>query len=383
MGEERKIILNLLAEGRITADEAEQLLEALDESDLYDPGDLGPADLIDQDNQGALGEPGGPGDVRERPGARADVIADDLSDRLSKAVSEMAEAGQELPDKLARMLGSMFGSLGWSFGPVGVQAEQTLESEMPADCVISGIDFTTSNGSVKLAGWDRRGYKVVARATVRGVENKAEAERRLAAGLRLSMEGGVMRLECPDEAIRNSLSVEAYLPRANTYDVKVSSHNGSATLESLTAGLIDVHSANGRVALSDVAAASTTASARNGSLTASGDLGDASLETANGSVSVTLSYRSAGRLRVNTGNGSVRLGVPRDTGVTYEIKAHTVNGSVRASLEGAKVKREPGAGRGAVRSMSLVAHADSAVSSPPTVAVDVRAVNGSVSIHSV
>ena len=40
MSEERKIILNLLAEGKITAREAEQLMEALDESDPYDLGVL-------------------------------------------------------------------------------------------------------------------------------------------------------------------------------------------------------------------------------------------------------------------------------------------------------------------------------------------------------
>ena len=383
MSEERKIILNLLAEGRITADEAEQLLDALDESDLYDLGDSDQADQVDQVDQVDQGKKGDLGDSQDRLGARADVIADDLSERLSKAVSEMAEAGQELPDRLARMLGSMVGSLGWSFGPAGVQAERTFESEMPADCAISAVDFATSNGSVKLTGWDRPSYKVVARATVRGAESKSEAERRLAAGLGLSLEGGVMRLECTDDAIRNSLSVEAYLPRANTYDVKVSSRNGSATLQSLTGGTIDVRSANGRVALGDVTAAGTTASARNGSLTASGDLGDADLETANGSVSVTLSYRSAGRLRVNTGNGSVRLNVPQDARVTYEISAQTVNGSVRASLEGAEIRRESGSGRGPGRSMSLVARPGGAVSSPPTVVVEARAVNGSVSIHSV
>ena len=51
MSEERKIILNLLAEGRITADEAEQLLEALDESDLYGMGDSGTVDEVDQVGQ--------------------------------------------------------------------------------------------------------------------------------------------------------------------------------------------------------------------------------------------------------------------------------------------------------------------------------------------
>jgi len=371
MSEERKIILNLLAEGKITADEAEQLLEALDESDLYGTGDFGATDQGHQED---------PFDSRR---VRADVIADDFSERLSKAVSEMAEAGQELPDRLARTLGSMFGSFGFAFGSVGVRAERTFESEMPADCVISAIDFATSNGSVKLTGWDRPGYKVVASATVRGVDTKSEAERRLASGLVLSLEGGVMRLECADESLRNSLSVEAYVPRANTYDIKVNSRNGSAKLESLTAGSIDARSANGRVVLADVTAAKATASARNGSVTASGDLGDANLETSNGSVSATLSYKSAGRLRVNTGNGSVRLNVPRDAGVIYEISAHTVNGSVRASLEGAEVRREPGSGRGPGRSLSMVSRPSSSVPSPPVVVVDARALNGSVSVHSV
>ena len=173
MSEERKIILNLLAEGKITAREAEQLMEALDESDPYDLGDSGPVRQVDQVDQVDRG------DLGDRRDARADVIADDLSERLSKAVSEMAEAGQELPDRLARMLGSMFGSLGWSFGPAGVQAERVFESEMPADCAISAVDFATSNGSVKLTGWDRQGYKLVARAmmyTAEEVEAKQKFE---------------------------------------------------------------------------------------------------------------------------------------------------------------------------------------------------------------
>ncbi|HAI87656.1 MAG TPA: hypothetical protein DCL63_11770 [Firmicutes bacterium] len=377
MSEERKIILDLLAEGRITADEAEQLLDALDETDPYDLSDSGQADQVDQGDLGDLG------DLGDQLGARADAIAGDLSDRLSKAVSEMAEAGQELPDRLARTLGSMFGSLGWPLGPAGVQAEQTFESEMPADCTVSAIDFATLNGSVKLTGWDRPGYKVVARARVKGAETASEAQRRLAAGLGLSLQGGVMRVECTDQALRNSLSIEACVPRASTYDIKVNTRNGSAKVESLTARSMEVHSANGRVVLEDVAARNATASARNGSVNASGDLGDANLETANGSVSVTLSYRSAGRLRVNTGNGSVRLCVPRNACVAYEINAHTVNGSVRSSLNGAEVKFGAGAGRSSGKSMSLATCPGSAVSSPPVVIVDARALNGSVSVQSV
>ncbi len=368
MSEERKIVLDLLAEGRITADEAEQLLDALDETDPYDLSDSGQVDQVDQ------------GDLGDQLGARADAIAGDLSDRLSKAVSEMAEAGQELPDRLARTLGSMFGSLGWPLGPAGVQAEQTFESEMPADCTVSAVDFATLNGSVKLTGWDRPGYKVVARARVKGAETASEAQRRLAAGLGVSLQGGVMRVECTDQALRNSLSIEACVPRASTYDIKVNTRNGSAKVESLTARSMEVHSANGRVVLEDVAARNATASARNGSVNASGDLGDASLEAANGSVTVTLSYRSAGRLRVNTGNG---LCVPRNACVAYEISAHTVNGSVRSSLNGAEVKFGAGAGRSSGKSMSLATCPGSAVSSPPVVIVDARALNGSVSVQSV
>ena len=103
MSEERKIILDLLAEGRITADEAEQLLDALDEADPYDLSDSGQVDQVDQGDLGDLGD---------QLGARADAIAGDLSDRLSKAVSEMAEAGQELPARWAQCSVRSAGRLG-------------------------------------------------------------------------------------------------------------------------------------------------------------------------------------------------------------------------------------------------------------------------------
>lgn len=384
MSEERRIILNLLAEGKITADEAEQLLDALDETDLYDLGsfdEAGSGDSGDQCDEERLDDLS---DLGERLGAQAEVMADDLSERLSKAVSEMAEAGQELPDRLGRMFGSMFGSFGWSPGYVGVRAERTFESEMPADCRISAIDLATRSGSIKLAGWDRPGYKVVARAKVRGADSQAEAERKLASSLRLLLDGGVMRVDCTDQAIRDSLSIEAYVPGASTYDIKVNTRNGSARVESLNSRSMEVRSSNGRVALEDTNAQNTIASARNGSLSARGDLGDAGLDTANGSISVTLSYESAGKIRVNTANGSVRLYVPREARVAYEIDAQTVNGSVKNSLDGAhRITRETGARRGGHRGLSVITCPDNAASSPPVVAVDARALNGSVSVQSV
>ncbi len=122
MGEERKIVLNLLSEGKITVEEAEQLLAALE----------GEVESVD-----------------EADSVRVETISEgDLHGRLSKVFAEMVEAGQELPGRLSRAVESAFGGFGWSFR--GVRGEKSFEEEICGP-EINAIDFAANNGSIKLA----------------------------------------------------------------------------------------------------------------------------------------------------------------------------------------------------------------------------------------
>ncbi len=104
MGEERKIVLNLLSEGKITVEEAEQLLAALE----------GEVESVD-----------------EADSVRVETISEgDLHGRLSKVFAEMVEAGQELPGRLSRAVESAFGGFGWSFR--GVRGGRSLSKRRSA-----------------------------------------------------------------------------------------------------------------------------------------------------------------------------------------------------------------------------------------------------------
>jgi hypothetical protein len=95
MGEEIRIVLNLLAEKKITVEEAEQLLAALE----GETETVSEAQRTDADSVSTEGFP----------------------ERLSKVFTEMVDAGQELPGRLSRAMESLFGGFGWGYRGVSVE----------------------------------------------------------------------------------------------------------------------------------------------------------------------------------------------------------------------------------------------------------------------
>lgn len=353
MGEERRIVLNLLAEKRITVEEAEQLLAALE---------------------------GATETVSEVESADADSsFMDALPERLSKVFSEMVDAGQELPGRLSKAMESLLGGFGWSCR--GVQAEKCFKDDVCSPDIHS-IDFATRNGSIKVVAWDKPGYHVVARARVVGADSEEEAERRLDSAIRLVTSDGKVSIDCEDRLIVHSLSIEAYFPKDRTYDVLVHTRNGSITLENLNGGSLDARSSNGRITLDSIRASRLAAATSNGSVTASGHLGDASIETLNGRVATTLDYESDGHLTISTSNGSIRITTLNRPDVSYEVNAETTNGAIRVLDEDAEVRSELRSPVGTGRKVTALTGTGEPEGGGAKIRVDARASNGSISIES-
>jgi DUF4097 and DUF4098 domain-containing protein YvlB len=352
MGEERKIVLNLLSEGKITVEEAEQLLAALE----------GEVESVD-----------------EADSVRVETISEgDLHGRLSKVFAEMVEAGQELPGRLSRAVESAFGGFGWSFR--GVRGEKSFEEEICGQ-EINAIDFAANNGSIKLAVWEKPGFRVVVRATVVDADSRDEADRRLESVARLVVNDGKVSIDCEDKSILDSMSIEAYFPKDRKYDVFAHTRNGSITLDRLNGGHVEVCSSNGRIALDSIKVSTLAAETANGAVTASGHLGDGSIETSNGSVTAALAYESGGHLNVRTSNGSIRIKVLNSSDVSYEVNAETKNGATRVLDEGAAIRSERRSTGGQVKKITVSA-GDSALDDSAKVTVDARAMNGSITVES-
>lgn len=345
MGEEQRMILDMLAQGKISVIEAERLLDALRE-----PG-------------------GAPGRTR---GASTDQPT--FVDRINKVAVEMGEAGQELPQRLSGLIDSLVG-LASRFG---YSAEQVFEGITSSVEEISKVDLSTTNGSVRLRGWDGTGYRVIARAQVKGVADRERAQAAMAEGLRVSVKDGTLGIDCIDKALLSSLSVDAAVPSRGKYDVLVNSRNGSVTVDGVEARTVEARSMNGRITLERLQAEAVDASTKNGSIYASGELGNATIETANGSISASLNYEHDGSLKMSTGNGSIKVEIPKSPAVQYTVNAGAVNGAVKVDIDDAGTVKSESPHTGARRQASVTVPGPEG--SDKSVDVEARAVNGSITV---
>ncbi|NLM64800.1 MAG: DUF4097 family beta strand repeat protein [Firmicutes bacterium] len=380
MREERKMILDMLAKGKISVEQAEALLEALNgprndgaAGAGYAHGARG-SDRAFEETAAA-----GRGHMHGSEGRRGGRAFDQrlIADRIAKVAAEMGEAGQELPMRLSSLLDSLV-NLASRFG---YNAEVTLEGLVEQDREIRRIDLSTTNGSIKLRGGDGQGYRVRAKAQVKGVESRAEAQSILEEGLNLVLEDGTLSLDCADKSILSSLSVDVVVPKSGRYDVMLSSRNGSIAVEGLQLGSMEARSANGRITMERVQADSIRSATKNGSLQVSGDLGDASLETANGSIMASLHYEKDGSVRLSTGNGSIRLEIPKSPSVEYTVSAGVVNGTLRMEVDDAGATEERSARPGHVRRAAVTVPGP--VGGDTRVDVDAQAMNGSITVITV
>ena len=282
MGDERKMVLDMLAQGKISVDQAEQLLQALGESDAASR-----RSRVPNDQRGFV-------------------------DRINRVAAEMGEAGQELPSRLSGLLDSIVG-LATRFS---CNAERVFEGLMSSADEIRKVDISTTNGSVKLRGWDGPGYRVAVRAQIKGEADRERAEATLSEGLRVSVKDGTLGLDCIDKSLLSSLSVDAAVPRRGKYDILMNSRNGSVTVDGVEGGRgseVDERAHN-PIDCRQILCAST----KNGSVQASGELGRATIKTANGSISASLNYENDGSLKMTTGNGSIKVEIPKNPAVQRE-----------------------------------------------------------------
>jgi hypothetical protein len=193
-------------------------------------------------------------------------------------------------------------------GDFGMPFQKTVDESRPL-AANGAFELENTNGSVRLRTWDE------ARVRIEAVKH-AGSERALEE----------LKVEITGEGDR--LSVKTRFPRprflggAGRVDYRVSVPRGAR---------VRVGNVNGRVEVDGVSGELTAATV-NGSVEVT-DAGSAVVASAvNGSVEVEMArVDPAGRSRLGTTNGSVRLTLPRDA--SAEVEAHTVNGSVGCDFD--------------------------------------------------
>ncbi|MBE3589582.1 MAG: hypothetical protein IMW98_02000 [Firmicutes bacterium] len=385
MNEERRLVLKMLEEGKINADQAAALLRALAEGETA--GGAGAGDAGGEPAGGAAWSGGGshaggaawaagaargprmrePRETRE-PHAPRDREEDalDLEEAISRAAERIAEHGERigewgerlaqhserwaerLAERIEKQVGR--GARGFvlldhlGFGFLGPEAEETEERvlPLPAGGTLE-LDVETANGRVEIAAAERADVRVQLVKRARAADAERAAERARAIG-RVEMEGARLRVHPGPVTTAGgwTMHVRIEVPRGAWLSGRVRTHNGRIALHGLSAegAAFAAESSNGHIEAEDLAGGRWTVLTHNGHLAFRDVDASLSARTHNGRVDWRAARVTADReVQLGTHNGSMRVELPN---CGYEVEGETYSGHVEVTAPGLEAVREGG-----------------------------------------
>ena len=304
MQDERKMILEMVAEEKISADEAAELLHALAST--------------------------APSQSTESPGKPR---------RGRRARRDGESRGRSILENFLNNLDVDWGSLPFAFGGEAYRFEERFEGEFAGEGPII-LDLQARNGRIEVFGSEAKGWRAVLRKKVRA-QDEAQAKQRAAEIAKFSSGPQTIRFTEETKGWNGSgVSLEIHVPQNLVYDVQARSSNGRVVIENLRATDLVGRTANGKVAAVAVAAGTADLTTANGNISFTGTAGDLECKTANGSIQFRLVPESNMRCRLRTTNGSIKVRTPADHGLGHKVKAQTGHGGLEVSLPDFEVKYE-------------------------------------------
>ena len=311
--EERKRILKMVEEGKITAEEALVLLDQLEQAN------------------------------REKQ-KKIDEIVMDLS---TKVVYEEAERKEPPSIKWSSLKEKVLGfldttvkklkdfDLDFNFGPfyeikhIFQQSSSTLQT----------IDVEVANGDVKIIPWDESEVRVECEAKVYKVESEEAARHSLIRDAIFTIDNGHFRFLIPKQYIKTSVAI--YIPEKVYEDGNIRTFNGGIDIKKFKANRVHLKAVNGaitaekfrgeKVQLETVNGAikikqSTISNLEieniNGLIDVSGWYDKVSAQSFSGSITCRLEDVNSNTLLAKTVTGNINLFLPQDVHLEGEFKSN-------------------------------------------------------------
>lgn len=329
--EERRLILKMVEEKKISADEAVELLKALE--------------ALDEGEAGARRPAGG-----GRPERLRDVaeLGRELADRIAAESERWERVGEEIAERVSRRV-SFFGFPFFGFGP---RAEVVKEWSHPApEGGVLALAVATRNGAVRVVGEERADVYVRLQCAAQAATQEAAEAFAQAMG-HVEWRGGTLVVR--DEEAEGAgvwggrrMCVRIFVPKGVAVKGRVESRNGSLGLHGLAvaeSGRLELATTNGHVELGQVTGGPVEMRTANGSVRIRGVDADLTARTTNGSVRAQLDPPGRDRsVDLRTVNGSIRVVLPDAGGLAVEAEARA--GSVKSEIPELGPGSRHGAGR--------------------------------------
>ncbi|MEW6238454.1 MAG: DUF4097 family beta strand repeat-containing protein [Candidatus Omnitrophota bacterium] len=211
------------------------------------------------------------------------------------------------------------------------QEEYVEEEDFTVDATgAAALDSDTTNGAIVLTGVDSNQVKVHSRKVVRAW-TKEEAENFAPkVKIHVEREGDVVKVysEQPKTTFKINVSVHFTIEAPKSLMADLHSTNGKVAVSNMTNG-VKAHTTNGGIELENVDGRIEAGSTNGGLKAVIGELKEeGEFSTTNGGVNVTIS-KGVAPIRVSSTNGGLTV---KALGGVASLKASTTNGGVNVTL---------------------------------------------------
>lgn len=365
--EERMLILQMVADKKISAAEAAELLQALD-------GVYGGGAAPNQEESAAFD--------MDRTVRDAEQTVRDAAQTISENARQMARDAADAArrEDIGGLFERLFDRFNLEFGGDGrVEFQEVHEGAFTIDQ--PQLNLQTGNGKLHVHGWDEPGYRVVLSYRVRGARDEAEAKERVRDRVTFEATGEGLTLNghhrwFSDKGI--TVNAELWLPRDRRYRLHGRTGNGSLHAMGLPLVIGDMSSGNGAVRVERVTGDLLKLTTGNGSITIEADVTECTAGTGNGSLKFRPSGTAGRQVRLTTGNGSARIdlsALPKSTG--YRLDASTGMGSIHMHLTDVVMERNTKT----VGHKHLVAHSRNYAETAERIDIKVSTGMGSITLE--
>ncbi|EMT38360.1 DUF4097 and DUF4098 domain-containing protein YvlB [Thermoanaerobacter thermohydrosulfuricus] len=308
MNEEKELILKMLEEGKITAEEAAQLLEAIEGEEFFYEEELEEVEEKEKANK------------KEESFSKLEEIPFKIEEKIDKAISTVREKEREI-STFERTVDRLLDTF------LGISLGKTIEKEFRCDSVAenTNIRIEGRNGEIYIETWEEEYASITTRYVV---PRNGEEE------IIYNCQNGILEVKKTPKI--KALSVKMYLPKVKYKNITLSTTNGRISIEGIEGESLQAYTTNGSIYLEEI----KSYQIENHTTNAKIEVDDATCErvvcrTSNGSIAVEDSTFNDADL--NTINGKIIVEDFKVNSSNSSLKASTTNGSIEMEIADEKV----------------------------------------------
>ncbi|MBM6619030.1 DUF4097 domain-containing protein [Bacillus sp. RD4P76] len=320
MTEERKRILKMIEEGKLSAEQALPLLEALelDSQKSEQKEEM----LVHELSTHVNWDEG----THQSKGKTYKTVKTSVLDFLDQAVKKIKDF-----------------DLDFNFG----SSMSVSHIFQHSDVYLTDIDIDVANGSIQMIPWNERDVRVECEAKVYQAQTEEEARRSFLQDVLFSIEGGKLKYSVQKkkmkvdakifvpEAQYDTISVRLFNGRIDgeglrVKEFKAKTANGKITANRFETHKFEVETANGHITVGQLKSKKVEAETINGTINISGSYEKGDIQSFNGNVICTVDTSLCETLLIKSTTGNVDIIVPRNRHIQGELKSNV--GSFRCDL---------------------------------------------------